>query len=261
MEKVTIPDVLKPFSAHLLELQKPYISIKAKPLNYPLDKDPLDPKQSKFLGKPFIPEDMQYPMDKQGDPMVMIAQINFSEIPPLEGFPTEGILQLYFSSTEWWGNSGEEKIIYLDSNDLQKTAKTDLPTFSTECYEELPIWKIHQLTFVQAMDTGSSEDSQCAFDFNGLGYWDFEETLSEKDQEIFNEYFTSEGHKISGYAYFTQGDPRDYEKEKIDDIHLLQIDSDDEIMFGDSGIGHIFISPENLKNKNFDKAYFYWDCC
>jgi uncharacterized protein YwqG len=42
---------------------------------------------------------------------------------------------------------------------------------------------------------------------------------------------------------------------------LLQIDTDNEIMFGDSGVANVFINEDDLKKKKFDKAYFNWDCC
>jgi uncharacterized protein YwqG len=44
-------------------------------------------------------------------------------------------------------------------------------------------------------------------------------------------------------------------------VLLLQIDTDEQIMFGDSGVANVFISPEALRNKQFDQAYFHWDCC
>jgi uncharacterized protein YwqG len=87
MEEVEIPEVLKQFSEGLIAKQRPYVSIKATPLHCELNKDPLDVKGSKFLGVPFIPEGMEYPTDKNSDPLVLIAQINFSELPALEGFP------------------------------------------------------------------------------------------------------------------------------------------------------------------------------
>lgn len=261
MEKVIIPKVLAQFSQGLTEKQKPYISINAAPLECDLDKDPLELQQSKFLGKPFIPEGMEYPKDKSGNPMVLVAQINFSELPHLDGFPTSGILQLYFSTTEWWDMPGTEKIVYITEENLNKSQSNACPTLDIKSYEELPIWKIHKLDFKKALDTGSSEDCQFSFDFGGKDYWDFEETLTEEEKESFNEYFTSEGHKIGGYGFFTQGDPRDYSADQATDIQLLQLDTDDEIMFGDSGVGHLFISPENLANGELEKAYFYWDCC
>lgn len=261
MEEVEVPKVLKQFAQSLISKQRPYIAVKATPLDSELDKDPLDVKQSKFLGKPFIPVGIEYPKDKNGEPLVLIAQINFSELPQLEGFPDEGILQLYFSSTEWWGMSEGERILYISGDDLKKDHNKNLPPINQKLYEDLPIWKIHKLRFEKAIDTGNSEDCHFLFDFGGKDYWEFEEGLTEDDKKSFSDYFTSCGHKIGGYAYFTQGDPRDYSKNQRDDIQLLQIDIDDEIMFGDSGIGHIFISPENFANRAFEKAYFYWDCC
>lgn len=70
-----------------------------------------------------------------------------------------------------------------------------------------------------------------------------------------------EGHKIGGYAYFTQSDPREHDDKLKNDVLLLQIDTDEEIMFGDSGVANFFINKEDLINKNFEKAYFNWDCC
>jgi len=157
--------------------------------------------------------------------------------------------------------SGAERVIYISGDDLKKTARADLPLIKPEYYEELPVWKIHKLDFNKSIDTGSSEDCQFSFDFGGKDYWDFEEKLNEDGKKYFNGYFSGEGHKVGGYAYFTQGDPRDNGEGQKDDVQLLQIDTDEEIMFGDSGIGHIFISPDDLVRKDFGKAYFYWDCC
>jgi uncharacterized protein YwqG len=39
------------------------------------------------------------------------------------------------------------------------------------------------------------------------------------------------------------------------------MDTDEHLMFGDSGIAHVFIDPLDLENRQFEKAYFYWDCC
>jgi uncharacterized protein YwqG len=76
-----------------------------------------------------------------------------------------------------------------------------------------------------------------------------------------DKFFYNTGHKIGGYAFFTQCDPRDYNKNKKNDILLFQIDTDAEIMFGDSGVANFFINEDDLINKRFEKAYFNWDCC
>ena len=73
--------------------------------------------------------------------------------------------------------------------------------------------------------------------------------------------FNSSGHKIGGYAYFTQSDPRDNTNAFKDYILLFQLDSDDDIMWGDVGVANFFIHPDDLAKKNFSRVLYNWDCC
>mgnify|MGYP003674788931 CR=1 FL=1 len=254
-----IPKFLKKYEVELKKYEREFIKIDAEPIKCELLNDSLNLKESKFLGKPFLPLDKEYPKDKNGNPMIMIAQLNFEEIPNLENFPKDGVLQLYLSPTDWYD---EDFIIYYHSkDDLEKDYVTDFSFLKESFYEDSPVFKIHKLSFEKSIDKGSSEDLQFDITFDGFDYWDFEENLSEEEKSKFFEYFYPISHKISGYANFTQSDPRDSRGNNIDDIHLLQIDTDDQIMFGDSGLGHIFINKESLLEKDFSKAYFYWDCC
>jgi len=258
-KKKNIPEFLLPFENQLERYKREYIKIKAIPLDDCGLEDPLGLQTSKFLGTPFWPIDKAYPKDSQGRNMILIAQINFSDLPGLQYFPENGILQLYFSPTNWY--SDEYKIFYFKDEELKGNSMTDFSFLNDKDYEESPIYRIHKLEFSKDIDFGGSEDSQFDFSFGRLDFWDFEETLNEKEKEEFTNYFDCSGHKIGGYADFTQSDPRDYDETRKNDIQLLQIDIDDYIMFGDSGIGHIFISKDNLIKLNFNEAYFYWDCC
>lgn len=85
--------------------------------------------------------------------------------------------------------------------------------------------------------------------------------MPEEQQEELDRYCNNTGHKIGGYAYFTQRDPRNAAAAQANDVQLLQLDSDEQIMFGDSGLVHLFINPTALQERQFDQAYFYWDCC
>lgn len=70
------------------------------------------------------------------------------------------------------------------------------------------------------------------------------------------------GHKIGGYGDFIQWDPREeYADYKEYTYQLLQFDSSNEFMWGDSGIAHFLITENDLKNLNFDKVLYTWDCC
>ncbi|KAA1245792.1 YwqG family protein [Aquimarina sp. RZ0] len=254
-----IPDFLKKFESDLKKYEREFVRIKAKPRKEKLLEDNLELKDSKFLGFPFFPEDKEYPKDQNGKPMIMIAQLNFEQIPKLKDFPEDGILQLFLSPKDWYEEGS--KIIYHSKEELNKPTLNNFSFLSIKDYEEIPIYKLHQLSFEKCIDKGGSEDSQFDYLFDGIDYWDFTENLTEQQEKQFGEYFNSNGHKIGGYAEFTQSDPRDYNAEQRNDIQVLQIDVDDHIMFGDSGLGHIFISKESLIQKDFSKAYFYWDCC
>lgn len=86
-----LPSFLKPYQQDLKKYERKFIRITPTPLtNNPLD-DELALTQSKFLGKPFFPISKQYPIDKKDKPIIMFAQLNFSAIPSLKDFPTEGI--------------------------------------------------------------------------------------------------------------------------------------------------------------------------
>ncbi|MCW8999200.1 MAG: DUF1963 domain-containing protein, partial [Kangiellaceae bacterium] len=213
--KAVVPDVLKDYESDLIKAQREYVSIQATPLECGITDDPLELTQSKFLGQPFIPSDMEYPKDENGKPMVLLAQINFSEIPQLSGFPASGLLQLFFSSDGWW-DMGTEKVFFHNENDLQKTAISDFSFIDSSLYNELPVFRIHKLNFKKSIDTGCSEDSQFSFMFREKDYWDFEDDLGDIEKEQFHEYFSSTGHKIGGYGDFTQSDPREYEKSQKD---------------------------------------------
>ena len=56
--------------------------------------------ESKLGGNPYYPKDLPYPVDKQGNPMRLLAQLNFEEMPPLEPFPTKGILQIFLPAKD-----------------------------------------------------------------------------------------------------------------------------------------------------------------
>lgn len=254
-----IPEFLKKFELDLKKYEREFVRIKAKPLKEKLLVDNLNLKESKFLGKPFFPLDKEYPKDENGKPMIMVAQLNFEQIPELDSFPKNGILQLFLSVTDWYQE--DFAIIYHTVEELSKEPINDFSFITEKDYEEMPVFKLHQLSFEKGIDRGGSEDSQFDYLFNGNDYWDFTEKLTEQQEELFGKYFDAVGHKIGGYAEFTQSDPRDYKADQRDDIQVLQIDVDNQIMFGDSGLGHIFISKENLIKKDFTKAYFYWDCC
>lgn len=249
------PDFLKDYETSLQKYRLECIEIDALPLK---DGKTSDIKGPKFLGQPYLPADTNYPKDRTGKPLILWAQLNFSEIPHIPDYPENGILQFFVSADKWY-DCEEIKILFHEHTD--KPPQTDFSFLTEDLYEECPIWCEHRLQFKKTEEYGGTEDFRCSSMFNGKSPWKFCDTLAPAQKKDFENLFYRTGHKIGGYSYFTQTDPRDYGQENKNDVSLLQIDSYDNIMFGDSGTAHFFINKGDLKNKNFDKVWMYWDCC
>ena len=73
-----------------------------------------------------FPKQLNYPKSPEGNPLVLLAQINFSETLLLENFPQEGILQFYIDSYhDLYGMNDEDlaeqnyfRVIYFNKIDL-----------------------------------------------------------------------------------------------------------------------------------------------
>ena len=57
-------------------------------------------------GVPYVPHGGQVPTSDDGDQLWLCAQFNFAQMPPLEGFPAEGILQLFLPDWDLDGGFG-----------------------------------------------------------------------------------------------------------------------------------------------------------
>src|SRR5689334_2067462 len=118
MEKYTVeqlmeliewkPDVMLPrmfvLNWHLIETTKlPTIMVNATPEAAP------SLPQSKFGHYPLLPQGFDYPKDEKGNYLFLLAQLNFSEMPPLEGYPSSGYLQFYIANDDEYGFNSKDR--------------------------------------------------------------------------------------------------------------------------------------------------------
>jgi len=260
---ISLSDDLLPYWPEFKKTALEFISIEAKPNNS------LGVTQSKFAGLPYLPEGFPYPKDKDGKYMFPLAQINFSEVPSLDGYPTKGILQFYISSNDIYGLNLDDlkrqdsfRVLYFETVDEQKAQK-ELPFLDDVVFENVPISEQMELNFSKRVDYAGVSDVRFRKNF-GTSFYTWTERFGKKEDAIFDEVsetFNSWGNKIGGYADFTQEDPRYYDDEHEDWILLLQIASQDEnIMWGDFGICNFFIHPDDLVKRDFSKVMYHWDC-
>ncbi|MDY6940358.1 MAG: YwqG family protein [Cyanobacteriota bacterium] len=91
-----MPDILERYRDRLEATLKPHLEINLIP------EENLTQWQSKFAGwekspgsLPYLPRGFDYPQTSDGEYLHLLAQINFAEVPHLEGLPNRGILQFY----------------------------------------------------------------------------------------------------------------------------------------------------------------------
>lgn len=269
IENEDLSTYIKSFEEPLKKTLREYVQIKATlATNLPID-------ASKFGGIPYIPVGKEWPKDKDGNQYIFLAQTNMSEVPPLEDFPTTGILQFFVPDNDVWGLNfddmykSEYKVIFYENTEA-KAQEFPFPK-----YKSSPIDSEFAISFNSEKSYISFHD----FRFNTvIADNDFLEKIDYDEKNVVkntlgfplgNDF--PKKHQIGGYPYFTQWDPRD-KKLKPDfsgddeSVLLFQMDSQmisgskNEIMWGDLGVANFFISRKDLREKKFDRILYNWDC-
>lgn len=226
---------------------------------------------SKFGGQPYWPRGMTYPHSQSGAPLYLLAQLNFAELPALSGYPTKGLLQFFIANDPSYGLEFDQpldrqlaapdgyRIIYhADVNADVAGLVTDLPAAAAESL--LPLTEEYALSFTLVQDLPAPSD----YRFEAIA-----RNIAAIDESMVDALYDRElgtGSKLGGYAYFTQEDPRPYEKSGEEWLLLFQMDTADDddgvaIMWGDCGVGNFFIQPDALAKLDFSRVWYSWDCC
>lgn len=89
---LNLPEALKQYEPFIRQSLRPYIKLRTE-----LATEPLSVFTSKIGGKPFWLQSEPYPVNKDGQPLFMLSQINFAEMPRLDGFPQSGLMQWFIN--------------------------------------------------------------------------------------------------------------------------------------------------------------------
>jgi uncharacterized protein YwqG len=256
-----LPSAMEAFRNQLLLTKKTFVRALAQ------DAQKTSPWKSKVGGQPYLHKASTWPCAPDGRPLFFLAQINFAEMPALAPFPEKGIVQFYINDDDLYGmdfDDGENpdtfRVLFfpevltemsaLQGNSMPMGADEDLlPHHPEESYP---------LIFEMGEEIAPITDYRF---YQQMGS-DFFRQFGEQEWDVMAAYEKSvraQGHKIGGYAYFTQDDPR---KPEDPMLLLFQLDSDErmDLMWGDMGVGHFFIREKDLVARDFSKVLYDWDC-
>lgn len=236
---------------------------------------PLTLVQSKVGGVGYFPKDEPYPYGKSGKPLSFLAQLNFSELPPIQNFPSSGIVAFYIDladdllglNLEDMRNQGGYRVYYFEDISREAYSREELEQLDQP---EYPIAKGEYAISCTVQKRPLLDDNYEVIQQYGKEFYYLMEDIfgDEVDDQLdaIHSVMTEETGAgfIGGYPSFTQEDPRKYKEELREDRLLFQLnsvyDEDIDILWGDSGIGQFFIHPEHLQQKRFDRAWYNWDC-
>ncbi|MCQ2226565.1 MAG: DUF1963 domain-containing protein [Bacteroidales bacterium] len=258
-------------------------------LNIKKTTDDVSVFDSKIGGRPYLPKDFAYPCVGEGhfagEQLHFLAQINFAQMPNIEPFPKEGILQFYicgnpenYSYGCEYGNDNAAK-----GNEFRVVFHKDICTDETQLMDanDMPKWAEDEdfpAMGIFAIEAGGVSDCPLSVqDFR------FDEVLAKVVKELYGteietindlgssirkrlqKKLKAEGSHIGGYPFFCQEDVRKTNFEKHTTL-LFQLDSHQnengeyDIMWGDMGVANFFIEPNAMKNLDFTNVLFNWDC-
>ncbi len=216
--------------------------------------------ESKIGGLGYIPHDKDFPTDSNGNQLRLLAQIECDKI-QLDGFMKKGLLQFWILNDEEcgldWDNQTNQdgfRVIYYPEIDKTVTSDEIEGKFVRNEYDDddneyFPVFRECGMSFEKSEN----------------GYIDCHKNEYGTEYEEYDDSYS--GHKVGGYPFFTQNDPRDEEQLEYYDFLLFQLDTDciddyeDLVMWGDSGVGNFFINSEKLKKCDFSDVLYNWDCC
>ena len=259
--ELNLPKELETYRTAFEKSVKPFVEISAK-------KGETLIWESKFGGKPYLPIGCNYPTDKEGNFMFLLAQINLKKH-HIEPFPTKGILQFYISlNDDVYGLNFENpvvqenfKVLYIP--EVVKDEKEIISDFSflpmPDGYS-VPLTDECSLAF--ALDYQPIATGNLWMNFFGKDAIEFVAVQCLKMKRMQKRFITNlffQGIESEDMHTFTQDDPREYNNHDHK-ILLLQIGAWGKMILCGAMLELVifFIREEDLKNLDFSKVLYNW---
>jgi uncharacterized protein YwqG len=276
-----LPKELAPYAEAIARSRLAYTNIKVRKAN------DLAPWNSKLGGAAYWPKGQPYPAGPDGMPLALLAQLNFSEMPPLPGYPGKGLLQFFIAGTEskahvygmpmydakpynpqhFFTSLQQQqwfRVVYRPQvlQDREQLQSTPLPSNAMM----LPI------TGTAALGFTSESEPVSMFDYRferylGKSSEKFFAQFGSQEEAVANNYIAFSDKpllaKVGGYSAPTQNDPRllrpDEDWIVLLELHGSTAEDGLDMMWGDAGMGAFYIRRDDLDKLDFSKVVYYWD--
>lgn len=255
-------------------------SLKRRSLRIVSSSQAPQPDGSRFGGQPFAPKDLDWPISPMGVPLHFLCQIALKDLNSFEAarpLPETGsLLFFYDAESQPWGfdpaEQGSWRVLYFPEN--ENFCSHDFPLSLSQ--EWLPDERA--IVCTQEMTYPSLE----ADEFEGI-------RLSDEQADQYTEYVEAAygrqpRHRLLGHPQLIQndwrlecqlasngiycGDASGYSSERAARLSsaagdwqlLLQIDSEEDLMWGDNGCIYFCINKKDLERRRFDKVWLILQC-
>lgn len=229
---------------------------------------PATPGGTRIGGPVWLAAGENWPKDAKGRPMTFLAQVDFSNAPRLPDYQTTGVLQFFVGRDIYFGadfnhpEKGSFRVIWRESfvgkGDLRfgkSHDKNGMDVYSPISGDTVA--RGIKLDGKQVMHEPSIDSWLFRRDLANIAGSKGRGTVNTLVQARFTD--RPEHHHIGGHPEFTQDDWRGDRRYHGVDRVLLNLWSDDHIMWGDAGQGQFLIRREDLLKRDFSRVFYQWD--
>jgi uncharacterized protein YwqG len=220
------------------------------------------------LGGPaWFTDGEEWPRNAAGLPLEFVAQVNFAQLPPLPGFPRQGVARFFVGRDDLWGadfdapDRSDVRVLWYEG---EQSGGRHQPPAPPARGGHSPF----QDDAVRA--SGLALRPEPAEDLPDFYSWQLQERLERhagrdglqavEDRLVALCETRAFAHRIGGHPTFTQYDFRRRGQHDDLDVVLLGLSSDDAVMWGDAGEAAFLMRATDLERRDFSRVAFYWDC-
>lgn len=242
-----------------IEVLKPF-KRKAVEICFDASEDAAGIGCSKHGGQPDVPEDFQWPLDNNNRPLSLLLQINCLDLTSLvseDYLPKSGHLYFFYELGEqnWEGAENSIRVIYIDTR-YKELHRIDFPkTLANEFRLKERVISFKTKDSYPSFQDLSNQNTEYQHIIDKV------ESFNEARNRLQSESSINAIGTMFGYADLIHDVIVNDLNANILLLQLFSIEDDSyELLFGDCGNIYFYISPQDLKTKDFKNLKFELQC-